>query len=236
MFWVADNSQEIGQFTAADLTSLWTNGTISATACYWLPGMTEWRPVEEILAYEAPDFDTAQELMTTAVVEPKGKLSGKKPNKSHLNFLMRRGISTEGLSREAAAAMVQKTKHEERLQRSLATPRQKACLEYHGIQAAADLSRDEASAIMDGIDFSESKWMHERHVRYPDLYDEPTMVAMSERQSAFLDYHGIEYDAQITGQEASVLIQKVINDPAHADSGWNERKYELHPRLFNEGW
>jgi len=236
MFWVAANGQEIGQFTAADLTSLWTNGTIGATACYWLPGMTEWRSVEEILAYEAPDLETAQELVTTAIVEPKGKLSSKKPNKSHLNFLMRRGISTEGLSREAAAAMVEKTKHEERLQRSLATPRQKACLEYHGIQAAADLSRDEASAIMDGIDFSESKWMHERHVRYPDLYDEPTMVAMSERQGAFLDYHGIEYDVQITGQEASVLIQKVIDDPAHADSGWNERKYELHPRLFNEGW
>ena len=109
-------------------------------------------------------------------------------------------------------------------------------MEYHGIEIHGALTKDEASAIMDGIDFSNSKWMQERHVKYPDLYDSPTLAPMSERQRAFLDYHGIEYDGRTSGQEASAMIQEVIDDPAHDDSGWNERKYEVYPHLFNDDW
>jgi len=236
VFWIAQNGQDLGQCSAADLISMWAKGELGATASYWLPGMAEWRSLEEIMAYEAPESTSAPDSAPAAVAEPAAKPGGKKPNKNHLNFLARRGIATEGLTRDAAAQLVEKTKEEEKLQRNLATPRQRACLEYHGIEIHGVLTKDEASAIMDGIDFSNSKWMQERHVKYPDLYDSPTLAPMSERQRAFLDYHGIEYDGRTSGQEASAMIQEVIDDPAHDDSGWNERKYEVYPHLFNDDW
>ena len=234
MFWVSQNGQEIGQFTAADLTSLWAKGEIGITACYWLPGMTEWRSVEEILAYEAPDFEDVSATALFTAAERVTQVGDKKPNKNHLNFLTRRGISTEGLTRETAANLVEKTRQEEKLRRNLATPRQRACLEYHGIVMGADLGSDDASAIIDGLDFGESNWMQERHLRYPHLYNEQTTVPMSERQKAFLDYHGIKYDADTSSQMASALIQKVIDDPAHDGSEWNQRKHELYPHLYSD--
>jgi GYF domain 2 len=237
MIWIAHNGQEIGQFSASQLIAMWAKGEVHADACYWLPGMAEWRPVEEVLAYDASEAVPQLQVANEADA-PKASRAGSsgKPNKSHLNFLSRRGIDVHGLTRMAAAQLVEKTKQEEKLRRNLATPKQRACLEYHGVSVSADLGRDEASAILDGLDLAESKWMQERHLKYPHLYEAPSATPMTARQKAFLDFHGIKCDEATSGQDASKLIQNVIDDPAQADSGWNERKTELYPHLFNEGW
>jgi hypothetical protein len=237
MIWIAHNGQEIGQFSSTQLIEMWAKGEVQADACYWLPGMAEWRPVEEILAYDASEAAPKLEDASPAdALKASRATASGKPNKSHLNFLLRRGIDVKGLTRETAAKLVEQTKQEEKVRRNLATPKQRACLEYHGISVGADLSRDDASAILDGLDMAESNWMQERHLRYPHLYEEPATTPMTARQKAFLDYHGIKCDGSTSGQDASQLIQNVIDDPAQADSGWNERKTELYPHLFNDGW
>ena len=49
MISIAHNGQELGQFSEDEVATMVENGQIDQTAHYWMEGMTEWRPIPEII-------------------------------------------------------------------------------------------------------------------------------------------------------------------------------------------
>jgi hypothetical protein len=49
MISIAHNGQELGQFSAEDVAAMLESGQIDQTVHYWTEGMTEWRPIVEIV-------------------------------------------------------------------------------------------------------------------------------------------------------------------------------------------
>jgi hypothetical protein len=57
---------------------------------------------------------------------------------------------------------------------------------------------------------------------------------MTDKQKAFLDYHGVSYTSETTREDASALVERVTRDPAYGDSRWNSFKHLIRPDLYEK--
>ena len=147
MISIAQNGQELGQFSADEVAAMVEGGQIDQTAHYWMDGMTEWRPITEIIQVEVAESGVTE----VAEEQPKSGKSKRDPNapsKVHLNFLSRRNVATDGLTKESAAALVEQVKQEEERERKAMTPSQKAFLDYHRIAYGNVTTREQASDLI----------------------------------------------------------------------------------------
>jgi len=232
MISIAHNGQELGQFAAEDVAAMLESGQIDQSAHYWMEGMTEWRPITEITQVDVTESGVAE-----ANTEPSPKTTNSKrdpntPNKAHLNFLSRRSIPTDGLTKESAAALVEQVKQDEKLASNAATPRQRAFLDYHNIAYGSEITKEEASDLISSADVAVAQWRKERHLHYPDLFAPPTVMPMTDKQRAYLDYHGVNYTEETTREEATALIEGVTRDFRFSDSKWNAYKHLIRPDLY----
>jgi hypothetical protein len=234
MISIAHNGQELGQFSAEDVAAMLESGQIDQTAHYWMEGMTEWRPITEIVQVEVAKSGVAE-----ANTEPSPKTTNSKrdpnaPNKAHLNFLSRRNTPTDGLTKESAAALVEQVKQEEERERKALTPSQKAFLDYHKLAYSDDTTKEQASDFISSTNVADSNWRKERHILHPDLFTAPVVLLMTDRQRAYLDYHGVVYTSETTREEATALIDGVVGSPQFADSKWNTYKHLIRPDLYEK--
>jgi hypothetical protein len=234
MISIAHNGQELGQFSAEDVAAMLESGQIDQSAHYWMDGMSEWRPITEITQVDVTESGVAE-----ANTEPSPKTTNSKrdpntPNKAHLNFLSRRNIPTDGLSKESAAALVEQVKQKEARERKAMTPSQKAFLDYHRLSYNDDTTKEQASDLISSANVGNSDWLKERHILHPDLFTAPVVLPMTDRQRAYLDYHGVAYTAETTREEATALIDNVVGSPQFADSKWNTYKHLIHPDLYEK--
>jgi hypothetical protein len=230
---IAHNGQELGQFSADEVAAMVAGGQIDQTAHYWMEGMAEWRPITEIVQVGVEESGVAE----AAQEPPKNRKSKRDPNapsKAHLNFLSRRNVPTDGLTKESAAALVEQVKQKEEREKRAMTPRQKAFLDYHGLACGNDTTREQASDLISSANVGDSNWYKERHILHPDLFNAPVVLLMTESQRAYLDYHGVTYTAETTREEASALIDGVIGNPKFADSKWNTYKHLIRPDLYQK--
>ena len=231
MISIAHNGQELGQFSADEAAIMLESGQIDETAHYWMEGMTEWRPITEIIQLEVAESGVA-EVAEEQPKSGKGKRDPNAPSKVHLNFLSWRNVPTDGLTKESAAALVEQVKQEEERERKAMTPSQKAFLDYHRIAYGNDTTREQASDLISSANVGDSNWHKERHILHPDLFTAPVVLLMTESQRAYLDYHGVAYTAETTRAEASALIDGVIGNPKFSDSKWNTYKHLIRPDLY----
>jgi hypothetical protein len=234
MISIAHNGQELGQFSAEDVAAMLESGQIDRTAHYWTEGMTEWRPITEIIQVEVAKSGVAEVTDEPPFKVGKSKRDPKAPSKSHLNFLTRRGFSIEGLTNESAAALVEESKQKEKLEGGAATVRQIAFLDFHHIPYRAGLTKEEATSLIYEADAPKAQWRKERHLPFPDLFSPPTVSPMTDKQKAYLNYHGVGYTDETTRDEASALIEKVTRDPAYGDSKWNFFKHLIRPDFYEK--
>jgi hypothetical protein len=231
MISIAHDGQELGQFSEEDTAAMLESGQIDRTAHYWMKGMTEWRPITEIIQVKVWDSGVAE-----AAEEPpksgKSKRDPNTPNKAHLNFLSRRNVPTDGLTKESAAALVEQVKREEERERKAMTPSQKAFLDYHKLAYSNDTTVEQASDLISSANVADSNWRKERHILHPNLFTAPVVLLMTDKQRAYLDYHGVAYAAETTREEATDLINDVIENPQFADSKWNTYKHLIRPDLY----
>lgn len=232
MISVAFNGQELGQFSAEEIAAMLEGGQIDLSAHYWVEGMTEWRPVTEITQVERQE--AATESAQAESERPRGKRDPNAPSQTHINFLMRRGVAVDGLTKESAAAFVEETKQREKMEGGIASPRQLAFLTYHQIPHDAGLTKEEASMLIYDANVPQAQWRKERHLLYPDLFAAPTSAPMTDKQKAFLDYHGVSYTSETTREDASALVEQVTRDPAYGDSKWNSFKHLIRPDLYEK--
>ena len=232
MISIAHNGQELGQFSADDLTTMLESGQIDQTAHYWMEGMTEWRPITEIVQVETQE--TATGYPQAEFKQPKGKRDPNAPTKTHINFLVRRGVAVDGLTKESAAALVEETKQREKREGGLASPRQLALLIYHKIPHDAGITKEEASMLIYDANVPQARWRKERHLLYHDLFAPPVVAPITDKQRAFLDYHGVSYTSETTREDASALVEEVTRDPAYGDSRWNSFKHLIRPDLYEK--
>jgi hypothetical protein len=230
MISIAYNGQELGQFTADEVAAMFESGKIDKSAHYWMEGMLDWMPITEIIKVGTEEPDVSSKDETSASISRKKKGDPNASNKTHLNFLTRRNISTDGITKEAAAALVEQVKREEERQRIAINPRQKAFLDYHHIPYTSETSKDDAWKLINEANFPNSRWLDERHVLHPDLYAPPIVIPMTNDQRAFLDYHGILYTEHTTNDDARKLIRHA-NFP---DSQWEIYKHLIRPDIFEK--
>lgn len=230
MISIAHNGQELGQFSADEVAAMVEGGQIDQTAHYWMEGMIEWRPITEIIQVERQE--PAAESVQAEVERPTGKRDSKAPSKTHINFLTRRGVSVDSLTKESAAVLVDEVKQREKLEGGPATAKQLAFLDYHKIAHSAGLTKEEATSLIYDTDVPKARWRRERQLLYPELFVPPSVAPMTDKQKAFLDYHGVGHTSSTTREEASALIERVTRDPAYWDSKWNSFKHLIRPDLY----
>jgi hypothetical protein len=234
MISIAHNGQELGQFSAEDVASLLASGQIDKTAYYWVEGMPEWRLITEIIELGTEASDVTDAAAASASGKRKVRRDPTAPSKTHINFLTRRDIPVDGLTKTSAAALVEETKRQEKLEGGAATARQLAFLDYHQIRYGLGLTKDEATSLIYEADLPKAQWMKERHLLYPHLFPPPTVSPMTDKQKAFLDYHGIVYTDDTTREDASALVERVTRDPAYGDSKWNAFKHLIRPDIYEK--
>jgi hypothetical protein len=234
MISIAHNGQELGQFSAENVAAMLESGQIDQSAHYWMEGMTEWRPIAEMYRIEVQHRGTDEESVDTPPQSRKSKCALDTPSKTHINFLTRRGFSIEGLTQESAAALVEESKQKERLEGGAATLRQIAFLDFHHIPYGAGLTKEEATSLIYKANVPKAQWRKERHLLYPDLFAPPAVSPMTDKQKAYLDYHGVGYTHETTREEAAALIEKITRDPAYGDSKWNSFKHLIRPDIYEK--
>ncbi len=163
---LALNGVDLGEFAEDQIPRLIADGQIDESAFYWREGMSDWRPITEI------------------VVSSPLKLSRDPdaPTKSDVNFLQRRNISVTGLSRSDASALVATTKAEELAKQNAVSPKQLAYLRYLGVKKLERFDKVSASAEIDRIHRRAKRicfrrlqqridtWPEHRMILHPDLY------------------------------------------------------------------
>jgi hypothetical protein len=234
MISIAHNGQELGQFSTEDVAAMLESGQIDQTAHYWMDGMPEWRLITEIVQVEVAERVVAEANDESSSKTAKSKRDPNAPNKAHLNFLSRRNIPADGLTKESAAALVEQVKQEEERERKAITPRQKAFLDYHRIRYNDKTTKEEASVLIGKVTSNQSKWRKERHLLHPDLYDPPFVIPLTEDQRAILDYHEVKYAPEIQREEASELIHAMRSNSYYEHSKWGTYKHLIRPDLYKK--
>lgn len=179
MISIAQNGQMLGQFSADEVAAMLESGQIDKTAHYWMEGMAEWEAITEIIQANAQEDLATSAPATTRRDDrvPQKKRSADAPNQSHVNFLVRRGFPTTGMTKQEVANLYDRVRSEEARKANEITERQKAFLDYHGVRYSAKTTKAEASALISGADFPDSQWNDFKHLLHPDLYDKPSISA-----------------------------------------------------------
>jgi hypothetical protein len=166
MISIAHNGQELGQFSEDEVVAMVENGQIDQTAHYWMEGMTEWRPITEIIQTEPlpPPPPT---------LPPLKRREAEEPNRRHVNYLIKRGFPTTGMSKKEVQDLFEATKAEEERRANEITDRQRVFLDYHGIKYKLKTTKTEASELISNADFPDSQWNSFKHLIHPDLYEKP---------------------------------------------------------------
>jgi hypothetical protein len=166
MISIAHNGQELGQFSEDEVVAMVENGQIDQTAHYWMEGMTEWRPITEIIQTEPlpPPPPT---------LPPLKRREAEEPNRRHVNYLIKRGFPTTGMSKKEVQDLFEATKAEEERRANEITDRQRVFLDYHGIKYTLKTTKTEASELISNADFPDSQWNSFKHLIHPDLYEKP---------------------------------------------------------------
>ncbi len=68
MFTVAQNGQELGQFSADQIRQLVADGALDDTAFYWREGMSEWKPLTSLFPPAPPEVSKPLEVLETKTV------------------------------------------------------------------------------------------------------------------------------------------------------------------------
>ena len=171
MISIAHNGQELGQFSEEDTAAMLESGQIDRTAHYWTEGMTEWRPITEIIQTEPlpPPPPT---------LPPLKRREAEEPSRRHVNYLIKRGFPATGMTKKEVQDLFEATKAEEERRANEITDRQRAFLDYHGIKYTLKTTKTEASELISNADFPDSQWNSFKHLIHPDLY-EKTQFSLS---------------------------------------------------------
>ena len=186
---VSMNGEDLGEFEEQAVALMLSEGTLDQTAYYWMQGMPEWRPITEILVEsekKAPPAGAIAPPLAQSEARSRDSLT-----KAHINFLSKRGITYEGLTRAAAEALIAQTKAREEEERErrraeseaqraeeirlslLPTPKQLAYLDYHRVKYSSTLTKQDARELIDKTikKYPDSKWNRVKHIVRPDLYE-----------------------------------------------------------------
>jgi hypothetical protein len=172
MISIAHNGQELGQFSAEGVAGLLESGQIDRTAHYWVDGMPEWRPITEII-------QTDPLPPPPPTLPPLKRRDAEEPNKRHVNYLSKRGFPTAGMTKTEIQDLFEKTKAEEERRANEITDRQRAFLDYHGINYTSKTTKTEASELISNADFPDSQWNSFKHLIHPTLYEKPKILGTS---------------------------------------------------------
>jgi hypothetical protein len=185
---VSMNGEDLGLFEGHDIQRMFAEGMLDRTGHYWMEGMTEWRPIVEILAEsETPPLSPEGVI---ALPSPQSHFK-RSPTKAQITFLTKRGIRHEGLERPQIEALIAQTKakedHEKERKRVeteariaeprrtslLPTPKQLAYLDYHRIKYDDSLTKQDARELIDTTirKCPDSKWNRVKHIVRSDLYE-----------------------------------------------------------------
>jgi hypothetical protein len=186
---VSMNGEDLGEFEEQAVALMLSEGTLDQTAYYWMEGMPEWRPITEILVEsekKAPPAGAIAPPLAKSEARSKDSLT-----KAHINFLSKRGIAYESLTRAAAEALIAQTKAREEQERERRraeseaqraeevrlslqpTPKQLAYLDYHQVKYSNSLTKQDARELIDKTikKYPDSKWNRVKHIVRPDLYE-----------------------------------------------------------------
>jgi len=183
---VSTNGEDLGEVEEQDVARMFSEGILDRTAFYWMEGMSEWRPIAEILV-EAD----ASPPPPKGVIAPPSPRTKKPLTKAQITFLTKRSIPYEGLQRPQVEALIAQTKAAEELERErrraeaearmaeerrlslLPTPKQLAYLDYHRVKYDASLTKQDARELIDTTikKYPDSKWNRVKHILRPDLYE-----------------------------------------------------------------
>lgn len=181
---VSMNGEDIGLVEERDIQRMFAEGTLDGTGYYWMEGMTEWRPITEIMV--EPDMPPPEAV--NASPSPRSK---KSLTKAQITFLTKRGLTYEGIERPQVEALIAQTKaaeeqekerrrNEEDAKRAeevrvslLPTPQQLAYLDYHRVKYSDSMTKQDARELIDATikKYPDSKWNRIKHIVRPDLYE-----------------------------------------------------------------
>lgn len=182
---VSMDGEDLGLVEEHDIQRMFAEGTLDRTGHYWMEGMTEWRPITEILA--EPHRPPPPE----GVIAPPSPRSKKSLTKAQIAFLTKRGIPYESLERPQVEALIAQTKAAEEQEKErrraeegarlaeairlslLPTPKQLAYLDYHRVKYDDSLTKQDARELIDATinKYPDSKWNRVKHIVRPDLYE-----------------------------------------------------------------
>jgi len=214
MISIAHNGQELGQFSEDEVVAMVKNGQIDQTAHYWTEGMTEWRPITEII-------QTDPLPPPPPTLPPLKRREAEEPNKRHVNYLIKRGFPATGMTKKEVQDLFEATKAEEERRANEITDRQRAFLDYHGIKYTLKTTKTEASELISNADFPDSQWNSFKHLIHPDLYEKPQFslsanddlrVAKERLASAQEEYKKLKASSDTDSEEDIECAKQEVED------------------------
>jgi len=225
MVQISYNGEVLGEFDIDGVKDLISAGTVTDQAFYFREGMTEWKPVGELL------------VPIPTPKRPKGILT-----KTQETFLNRRAIVIpEGMTKVEAEALVSSIKETEKAEketkraedariRSLPTPKQVAFLEFHAINFPASLTRDQATELISKtVDSNhESRWNDLKYNLYPHLYEYESLAhSQAKYDEAKAGLARVKEDPSSTPEDREVAAETLENEKDSLDSAKEDRGYAV---------
>jgi len=202
MIHISRNGEHLGEFQEDQVASLLASGTINNTAFYWREGMADWLPISELPTLAQSAYAEQQpEAPQTAQEAPKKK-SKDTPTKTQTNFLAKRNIPFDTLTKTEAQILIddiknkeQEEKERKKIERSQSiaeqerirnapTPKQLAYLDYHCVPYTPDITKPTASGLIaEAIKrYPDSDWNKVKHNIRPDLYEYHEREGIAKRE------------------------------------------------------
>lgn len=218
MIHISRNGEVIGEFSQEQVAAMLSEGSLEPSDFYWREGMQGWEALETLI----PPVIQAQESTPTKSIK-----KANAPLKRHLNYLEKRNVSTEGLSKEQVQALYDDikakddaTKAEEKRIAGLISPKQKAFLDYHGIKYSSETKKEDASIMIEQVvqQFPDSQWNTFKHLIRPDLYEKPAITvskkeavaqAQEELEEAKERLKSAKADSSLTEDEIAEIKDEV---------------------------
>lgn len=255
---ISFNGVDLGEFEESQIPALIKSATIDHTAFYWREGMTDWLPISD-LPILAPFPDTEQppealealEALEAPQEAPKKKTKDS-PTKTQTNFLAKRNVPFEALTKTEAQILIddlrnkeqeekdrkkierEQSKAEQERIRNIPTAKQLAYLDYHCVSYTPDITKAGATELISVTikKYPDSDWSQVKHNIRPDLYDyfEREGAAKSEYDFFVAELARIQSDSASTEED----IQTAKDDVKDAKEEIQAEKEMLADEL--EDW
>jgi hypothetical protein len=184
MIYISHNGENLGEFDESQIQTMLLQGQIDQDAYYWREGMEDWKPISELSVQTEEKQDVIESSSS------KNKTDKNAPTKTQIKFLLKRGISVDGMSKDEATRLVESTKEKEaeenekrleekgienekrRVERNKPNPEHLAFLDYHSVKYKKDITRVQAYDLYSKVrcNFQGSKWYLVKHIIRPDLF------------------------------------------------------------------